>query len=69
MWPGGRKKGPWGRNEAILAIIDLSYLWLPAVIFTSVQRNNFKTIVNPAHIEKKNSVSSNRITNVAILFS
>ena len=38
-------------HKAILATIDLSYLWLilwlPALIFTSVPRNNFKTIVNP----------------------
>ena len=40
-------------HKAILATIDLSYLQLPALIFTSVPRNNFKTIVNPDHIEKK----------------
>ena len=38
-------------HKAILATIDLSYLWLilwlPALIFTSFPRNNFKTIVNP----------------------
>ena len=45
-------------HKAILATVNLSYLWLilrlPALIFTSVQRNNFKTIINPAHVEKKN---------------
>ena len=39
-------------HKAILATIDLSYLQLilrlPALIFTSVPRNNFKTIVYPA---------------------
>ena len=58
-------------HKAILATIDLSYLRLilrlPALIFTSVPRNNFKTIINPVHIEFFFSVSSNRITNVAIL--
>ena len=50
----------WGSfHKAILPTIDLSYLRLPALIFTSVPRNNFKTI----------SVSCNRITNVAILSS
>ena len=60
-------------HKAILATIDLSYLRLiirlPALIFTSVPRNDFKTIVNPAHVENIFSVSSNRITNVAILSS
>ena len=44
-------------HKAILATIDLSYLRLilrlPALIFTSVSRNKCKTIVNPAHVEKK----------------
>ena len=60
-------------HKPILATINLSYLWLilrlPALIVTSVPRNNFKIIVNPAHVEKKIAVSSNRITNVAILSS
>ena len=56
-------------HKAILDTVDLSYLRLPALIFTSVPRNNFKTIVKPAHVENKLSVSSNRITNVAILHS
>ena len=59
-------------HKTILATIDVAYLRLIlrllALIFTRVPRNNFKTIVNPAHVEKK-SVSSNRITNVAILSS
>ena len=42
-------------HRAILATLDLSYLLLtlrlPALIFTSVPRANFKTIVNPAHVE------------------
>ena len=44
-------------HKAIVATIDLNYLRLilrlPALIFTSVPRNNFKTIINPAHVEKK----------------
>ena len=64
----------WGSfHKAILATVDLSYLRLilrlPALILTSVARNNFKTIVNPAHVKLFFSVSSNRITNVAILYS
>ena len=63
----------WGSfHIAILVTIDLNYLRLilrlPALIFTSISLNNFKAIVNPAHVEKINSVSSNRITNVAILY-
>ena len=42
---------PWGSfHKAILATINLSYLWL-ILIFTSVPRNNFKTIINPTHVE------------------
>ena len=41
-------------HKANLATIDLSYLRLivrlPALIFTSVLLNNFKTIVNPVHL-------------------
>ena len=58
-------------HKAILATINLSYLWLilrlAALILISVPRSNFKTIIKPAHVEKKESVSSNRITNVVIL--
>ena len=58
-------------HKAILATIDLTYLrlilQLPALIFTSAPRNNFKTIVNPTHVKNNNSVSSKRIINVAIL--
>ena len=48
----------WGSfHKAILATTDLSYLRLIlrllALIFTSVPRNNFKMIVDPAHVEKK----------------
>ena len=51
----------WGSfHKAILATIDLSYLRLilrlPALIFTSVPRNNFKMIVNPTHVKNNNSV-------------
>ena len=60
-------------HKANLATIDLSYLrlilWLPALIFTRVPRNNFKTIVNQLTSKKNNSVSSNRITTVPILSS
>ena len=42
-------------HKAILATIDLNYLRLilrlSALIFTSVPRNNFMTIVSPAHVE------------------
>ena len=46
----------WGLfHKVILATIDLSYLrlilQLPALIFTSFPQNNFKTIVNPTHVE------------------
>ena len=44
-------------HKVITATTDLSYLRLilrlPALIFTSFPRNNFKTIVNLAHIEKR----------------
>ena len=44
-------------HNAILATVDLSYLRLilrlPALIFISVPRNNFKTIVKPAHVKNK----------------
>ena len=74
MW---RLQGPRGGggsfHKAILATIDLSYLRLilrlPALIFTSVPQNNFKTIVNPTHVDKLFAVSANRVTNVAILSS
>ena len=45
-WPRG------SFHKAILATIDLTYLrlilQLPALIFNSIPRNNFKTIVKPA---------------------
>ena len=51
----GRGGGHLQFHKAILPTIYLSYLRLilrlPALIFTSVQRNNFKTIVNPAHVD------------------
>ena len=61
-------------QKAISATIDLRYvrlilrlvLRLPALIFTSVPRNNCKMIVNPANIDKCISVSFNRITNVHV---
>ena len=55
-------------EQGVVPHSDLSYLRL-ILIFTSVPRNSFKTIVNPAHVENKLSVSCNRITNVAILSS
>ena len=55
-------------DQGVVPQIELSYLRLPALIFTIVPRNNFKTIANP-ELSKQNSVSSNRITNVAILSS
>ena len=66
--PWNNGKAIWGSfHKAILATIDLSYLQLIlrllALIFTSAPQNIFKTIVIPAHVKKKISVSSNKCSN------
>ena len=57
-------------HKAILATIDLSYLRLILRLFTSAPRNNFKTIVNPAHVclhSVKFTVPTVEVINLLIL--